>query len=102
DRRMTPAQVVGVLGIRVLAVVDQRRGSASEAEAGDPVVLELRERSAQAGLVIGDVAQGRVSVVYPVAERRATVVDGLGPDARRAEIPFQRLGFLERHVRGQL
>src|SRR5438552_2050517 len=75
DRRMTPAQVVGVLGIRVLAVVDQRRGSASEAEAGDPVVLELRERSAQAGLVIGDVAQGRVSVVYPVAERRATVVD---------------------------
>ena len=43
ERRVTPADVLGVLAVGVLAIVDQQRGVASEVEPGDPVVVKVRE-----------------------------------------------------------
>src|SRR4051812_48115438 len=41
ERGMAPADVVGVLGVGVLAVVDQKGGVASQGKARDPVLVEL-------------------------------------------------------------
>jgi len=41
DRRVAPAEVLGVLRVGVLAVVDEQLGVMREVEARDPVVLEL-------------------------------------------------------------
>ena len=57
ERGVAPAEVVGVLGVGVLAVVDQQRGVAGEAEAGDPLPLERVEVGAEGGLVVGDVGE---------------------------------------------
>ncbi len=88
QRRVAPADVVGVLGVGVLAVVDQQRGVAGEREAGDPLLLEPVEVGAEAGLVVGDVGERGVAVVDPVAERRAAVGDRGGADPGRADLPL--------------
>jgi hypothetical protein len=43
DRGVSPAEVIWVLGVGVLAVMDQQRGVVGEAEAGDPLLLERVE-----------------------------------------------------------
>ena len=40
ELRVAPADVLGVLLVRVLAVVDQQIGIAGEVESGDPLGLE--------------------------------------------------------------
>ena len=75
ERRVAPAEVVGVLGVGVLAVVDQQGGVPGEGEAGDPVLLERVEVGAERRLVVGDVGERGVAVVDPVAERRPAVGD---------------------------
>ena len=57
ERRVAPADVVGVLGVGVLAVVDQQRGVAGQLEARDPVLVELVEVGAERRLVVGDVGE---------------------------------------------
>ena len=99
---MPPAEVVGVLGVGVLAVVDQQRGVAGEAEAGDPLLLERVEVGAEGGLVVGDVGERVVAVVDPVAERRAAVGDRGGADPRRADLPLGLRRVAEGDVAGQL
>ena len=80
---MAPADVLGVLLVGVLAVVDEQVGVARELVARDPLRLQLRERGAERGLVVGDVAERRVALGDPVAERRPAVGHRLGAD--RAE-----------------
>ena len=102
DRRVPPADVVGVLLVGVLAVVDQQVGVAGEVEARDPLRLELVERRAERRLVVGDVGERRVAVGDPVAERRPAVGDGLGADRRAAELPLGRRGVAEGDRAGKL
>src|SRR5205823_1496198 len=63
---------------------------------------ELRQRCAQSRLVVGDVAQGGISFLDAVAERRAAVIDRLRSDAGRADLPLQRLGLTEGDMRREL
>ncbi len=102
ERGVAPADVVGVLGVGVLAVVDQQRGVAGEAEAGDPVLLERVEVGAEGGLVVGDVGERGVAVVDPVAERRPAMGDRGGADPRRADLPLALRAVAEGDVAGQL
>ncbi len=102
ERRVAPADVVGVLGVGVLAVVDQQRGVAGEAEAGDPVLVERVEVGAERRLVVGDVGERGVAVVDPVAEGRAAVGDRGGADPRRADLPLGLRAVAEGDVAGQL
>src|ERR1700710_1137224 len=102
QRRVPPADVVGVLGVGVLAVVDQQRGVVGEREAGDPVLLEAVEVGAQTWLVVGDVGQRGVAVVDPVAERRPAMGDRGGADPGRADLPLTVGGVAEGDVAGQL
>ena len=99
---MAPADVVRVLGVGVLAVVDQQRGVAGEVEAGDPALLELIEVGAQRRLVVGDVGERGVAVVDPVAEGRAAVRDRGGADPGRADLPLALRAVAEGDVAGQL
>src|SRR5689334_13332758 len=100
--RVAPADVVGVLGVGVLAVVDQQRGVAGEGEAGDPVLLELIEVGPERRLVVGDVGEGGVAVVYPVAEGGPAVGDRGGADAGRADLPLALRAVAEGDVAGKL
>src|ERR1700710_423745 len=102
QRRVPPADVVGVLGVGVLAVVDQQRGVVGEREAGDPVLLAAVEGGAQTWLVVGDVGQRGVAVVDPVAERRPAMGDRGGADPGRADLPLTVGGVAEGDVAGQL
>jgi len=70
-----------VLGVGVLAVVQQQVGVERERMAGDPRGLELGERPDQRRLVIGQVAERRARLGDAVAKRRPAMVDGLGADA---------------------
>jgi len=80
DRRVAPALVTRVLLVGVLAVVDQQVGVAGEVVAGDPLLVQVLEVGAEPGLVVGDVAEARVPVGDPVAERRSAMSDRLGAD----------------------
>src|SRR5947209_16092759 len=101
DGAMPEAEVGWVLRVEVLAVVDQQVGVPSELVAGDPVGLALVERLCERRLVVGDVAETLPGVGYPVAQRRAAMVDERGLDARGAELKGGRCG-LEPDVRRQL
>ena len=57
--RVAPADVLRVLGVGVLAVVDQQVARARELVARDPLRLEVIERRAERRLVVGDVAERR-------------------------------------------
>src|SRR5262249_11456611 len=103
ETRVAPADVLGVLLVRVLAVVDQQVGLAGEVEARDPLPFQRLELSAETGLMIGDVGQrGAVLIGDPVAERRPAVGDGLGPDPGRPDLPFARRGVEEAEATGEL
>ena len=52
--------------------------------------------------MVRDVADRRGAVLDPVAERGATMVDGRGGHARRADFPLDRLGVAEGEVRREL
>lgn len=88
ERRVTPTQVVGVFGVGVLAIVDQERCFSGQIEARYPFVVAFGQLGAQPGLVVGDVTEDVVPVLDPVAERRATVFNGLGSYPGSAELPF--------------
>jgi hypothetical protein len=94
--------VLRVLGVGVLAVVDQQRGVAGELEAGDPALVQGLEIGAESRLVIGDVGERAVAVVDPVAERRAAVGDRGGADPRRADLPLGLRAMAEGNVAGEL
>ena len=102
ERGVAPADVVRVLGVRVLAVVDQHRGAAGQREAGDPVLLERVEVGSERRLVVGDVGERLIAVVDPVAERRAAMGDRGGPDPRRADLPVDLGAVPEGDVARQL
>ena len=93
ERRVAPADVARVLVVGVLAVVDQQVGVARERVAREPLRLELVERRRRAP------ARGRACSratsspsVDAEAERRAAVVDRLGADPRRPEVPLGGAG----------
>jgi GAF domain-containing protein len=102
DAGVPPADVLGVLGVGVLAVVDEERRVASQVVAGDPLRLEGFERRSERGLVVGDVAEDLVPVGDPVAERRPAVRHRLGADRRSVELPLAGGSVEERHLAGQL
>ena len=102
DRRVAPADVIGVLHVGVLAVVDQEVGVVRQVEAGDPRGLEIRQRRPEARLVVRDVAERRVALRDPEAERRPAVVHRLRPDRRAAELPLGRRRVGERDRAGKL
>ena len=102
EGRVAPAQVFRVLGVGVLAVVDQQGGVACQLVAGDPALVERLEVGAQRRLVIGDVGERAVAVFDPVAERRATVGDRGGADPGRADLPLGLGAVTEGDVAGEL
>ena len=99
---MAPADVVGVLAVGVLAVVDQQGGAARELVARDPVGLEVGQRRAEAGLVVGDVAERRVALGDPIAQRGAAMGHRRRADPRRPDVPFHVRSLHELDVAGQL
>ncbi len=102
EGRVAPADVVWVLGVGVLAVVDQQRGVAGQCQAGDPILLERVEVGAEGGLVVGYVGKRGVAVVDAVAEGGAAVRDRGGADPRRADLPLGLWAVAEGDVAGQL
>ncbi len=92
DPGVTPADVGGVLGVRVLAVVDQKIGVMGECVPRDPLGLDDVNRFAEAGLVVGDIGERGVTVGDPVAERRSAVSDRRCLDSRAAELPLRNRG----------
>ena len=102
ERGVPPAEVVGVLGVGVLAVMDEERCVVCEREARDPILLQLVEVGPQRRLVVGDVGEGVVAVFDPVSERRPAMGDGGGVYARRADLPVALRAVAERDVAGQL
>ncbi|MEA2161750.1 MAG: hypothetical protein QOD66_4130, partial [Solirubrobacteraceae bacterium] len=57
QRRVSPPEMALVLLIGVLTFVDQQGGAVGLFEAGDPILVEIGQRRAKPGLVIGDVAE---------------------------------------------
>src|SRR4029077_14784185 len=101
-RRGGPARWARGLGGGGLAVVKQQRGVLGEGKAGDPVLLEFVEVGAEGRLVVGDVGEGGVAVVDPVAERRPAVGAGGGADAGGADLPLALRAVAEGDVAGEL
>src|SRR5436190_23534261 len=99
---MPPADVGGVLLVGVLAVVDEDVGVEREVVSRDPLGLDLVEDRAQGRLVVGYVADRRLTVGDPEAERRPTVVDRLAANRHRAELPLDRRRLAEGDRTGKL
>lgn len=97
-----PADVARVLLVRVLAVVDQERGAVREVEAGERLPLSCLECGAEGELLVGDVAERRVSLADPITERRAGVDDGGCLDARRPDLPLARRAGADGEPAGEL
>src|SRR5215212_888148 len=102
DAGVTPADVLAVLLVRVLAVVDEEVGVQGEVVTGDPLRLDLGENGAERRLVVGDVAQRLIALRDPEPERGATMVDRLAADRRRSERPLGRRGLAEGDGAGEL
>ena len=92
---MAPADVVGVLVVGVLAVVQKERGPVRELVSRDPlwgVALEVRT---EGRLVVRQVAERRVALVDPIAERRPAVRDRCRSHGRGPDLPLAVGGHLE-------
>ena len=83
DRGMTPSDPRLILGRRVLKVVDEQVGVAADVEARGPVGGP-REIPTEGGLVVRQVGDDFVTVVYAKAEGRPRMADEVGGHFERS------------------
>ena len=100
--RMSPSEMLRVLGVGVLAIVDQERCPLRQIEAGDPLRIEPGELGAETGLVVGYVAKRRGALRDPVPERRPTMRDRRRSDPCGADLPLDVRAVPERDVAREL